>query len=222
MAIFFGIAGGLTAIGPIAGGYLTQWTWRSIFWINIPVAVLALVLIRRTCEETEIRPTRLDYPGTLLVTGAMGLIVLGLEQSSVWGWSSVATWGSVIIGAALMVVFVARELRTHEPLLRLQIFADRGFAADTAALGLMSVVFVPFFFFASIYSQVSLGQTSSKAGLYLLYFFLGYVIMSQLGGRILDRRGARPAIVFGSAISAVGFYLLAGKLTDLSLSRQWI
>jgi fucose permease len=83
-------------------------------------------------------------------------------------------------------------------------------------------VFVPFFFFASIYSQVSLGQTSSKAGLYLLYFFLGYVIMSQLGGRILDRRGARPAIVFGSAISAVGFYLLAGKLTDLSLSRQWI
>ena len=222
MAIFFGIAGGLTAIGPIAGGYLTQWTWRSIFWINIPVAVLALVLIRRTCEETEIRPTRLDYRGTVLVTGAMGLIVLGLEQSSVWGWSSVATWGSVIIGAALMIAFVARELRTHEPLLRLQIFADRGFAADTAALGLMSVVFVPFFFFASIYSQVSLGQTSSKAGLYLLYFFLGYVIMSQLGGRILDRRGARPAIVFGSAISAVGFYLLAGKLTDLSLSRQWI
>ena len=222
MAIFFGIAGGLTSIGPIAGGYLTQWTWRSIFWINIPVAIIALLLIRRSCEETQVRPAKLDYRGTVLVTGAMALVVLGFEQSSTWGWSSPATWACLIVGALLMVAFIWWELRTTEPLLRLRIFADRGFSADTAALGLMSVVFVPFFFFASVYSQVSLGKTSSQAGLYLLYFFLGFVIMSQLGGRILDRRGARPAIVFGSAIGAVGFYLLAGKLTDLSLSRQWI
>jgi len=121
-----------------------------------------------------------------------------------------------------MVVFVRWELRAPEPLLRLQIFANRGFAAETTSLGLMSIVFVPFFFFASVYSQVSLGKTSSEAGLYLLYFFLGFVIASQIGGRILDRRGARPAIVFGSAISAVGFYLLAGRLTDLSLSKQWV
>jgi predicted MFS family arabinose efflux permease len=223
MAIFFGIAGGLTAIGPIAGGYLTQWTWRSIFWINIPVAIIALLLIRRSrVEETETKPTKLDYRGTVLITGAMGLIVLGFQQSSVWGWGSAATWGCVIVGAAMMFAFVRWELRTPDPLLELRIFADRGFSADTAALGLLSIVFVPFFFFASVYSQVSLGKTSSNAGLYLLYFFLGFVILSQLGGRILDRRGARPAIVFGAAISAVGFYLLAGKLTDLSLSRQWI
>jgi MFS family permease len=121
-----------------------------------------------------------------------------------------------------MIAFVRWELRTPTPLLRLQIFRDRGFAADTTALGLLSIVFVPFFFFASVYSQVSLGKNSSQAGLYLLYFFLGFVILSQIGGRILDRRGARPTIVFGSAISAVGFYLLAGKLTDLSLSHQWL
>jgi EmrB/QacA subfamily drug resistance transporter len=222
MAIFFGIAGGLTAIGPIAGGYLTQWTWRSIFWINIPVAIVALLLIRRTCDETEPRPTRLDYRGTALITSAMGLLVLGFEQSSVWGWSSAATWTCLIAGGLLAVAFVRFELRTSEPLLQLRIFTDRGFAADTAVLGLMSVVFVPFFFFASVYSQVSLGETASKAGLYILYFFLGFVILSQLGGRILDRRGARPAIVFGCAISAVGFFLLAGRLTDLSLSRQWL
>jgi EmrB/QacA subfamily drug resistance transporter len=222
MAIFFGIAGGLTAIGPIAGGYLTQWTWRSIFWINIPVAIIALLLIRRSCDETEMQQTRLDYRGTVLITGAMTLLVLGFEQSSVWGWSSAATWGCLIAGALAMAAFVWWELRTPDPLLQLRIFADRGFAADTAALGLTSVVFVPFFFFASIYSQVSLGKTSSEAGLYLLYFFLGYVLLSQVGGRILDRRGARPAIVIGSAISAVGFYLLARKLTDLSLSSQWI
>ena len=223
MAIFFGVAGGLTAIGPIAGGYLTQWTWRSIFWINVPVAIIALVLISRSrVEETAVQDTRLDYRGAVLISGAMGLLVLGFQQSGVWGWSSPATWVSLIVGVLLMVAFIRWELHTPEPLLRLRIFADRGFAADTVVLGMMSVVFVPFFFFASVYSQVSLGKNSSQAGLYLLYFFLGYVIASQVGGRILDRRGARPAIVFGCAISAVGFLLLAGKLTDLSLNKQWL
>jgi fucose permease len=87
-------------------------------------------------------------------------------------------------------------------------------------LGLMSIVFVPFFFFGSVYAQVALGKSSSQAGEYLLWFFLGFVIAAQIGGRILDRRGARPTIVFGGALGAVGFFLLAGKMTDLSLSAQ--
>ena len=151
----------------------------------------------------------------------MGLLVLGLQQSSSWGWGSVDTWACIVIGAVLMVAFVAEELRNPEPLLRLRIFRDRAFAVDTAALGLMSAVFVPFFFFASVYSQVSLGESASNAGIYILYFFIGFVIAAQIGGRILDRRGARPAVVIGSALSAVGFYLLGHKLTDLSLGAQW-
>ena len=221
MAIFFGISGGLTAIGPIAGGFLTQWTWRSIFWINIPVAIIALYLIYRAQIDDERHPASLDYRGTVLIIGGMGLLVLGLQQSSSWGWSSVNTWACIVIGAILMVAFVAEELRNPEPLLRLRIFGDRAFAVDTAALGLMSAVFVPFFFFASVYSQVSLGETASNAGIYILYFFIGFVIAAQIGGRILDRRGARPAVVIGSALSAVGFYLLGHKLTDLSLGAQW-
>jgi EmrB/QacA subfamily drug resistance transporter len=222
MAIFFGISGGLTAIGPISGGYLTQWTWRAIFWINIPVAIIALILIWKSRPDNETRPTKLDYRGAVLITGAMGLTVLGLQQSSVWGWSNIATWACIVVGLGLMVAFVVRELRTPEPLLRLQIFRDRGFAVENIVLALMSVVFVPYFFFASIYAQVSLGEAPANAGLYLLYFFLGFVITAQIGGRILDSRGARPAVVFGSVLSAVGFYLLARKLTDLSLGAQWV
>jgi EmrB/QacA subfamily drug resistance transporter len=222
MAVFFGISGGLTAIGPIAGGYLTQWTWRSIFWINVPVAVIALVLIWKSRPDNEVHPTKLDYRGTVLITGAMGLTVLGLQQSAVWGWSSLRTWGCIVVGVLLMVAFVAYELRTPEPLLRLTIFRDRGFAVENMVLLLMSAVFIPFFFFASIYAQAALGESAKNAGLYILYFFVGFVIASQIGGRILDQRGARPAVVVGSAVAAVGFYLLAGKLTDLSLSAQWI
>jgi MFS family permease len=81
---------------------------------------------------------------------------------------------------------------------------------------------VPFFFFASVYSQVSLAKSSSDAGVYILYFFLGFVILSQLGGRLLDRRGARPPIILGCALGAVGFYLLAGRVTDLSLNKQMV
>jgi EmrB/QacA subfamily drug resistance transporter len=220
MAIFFGISGGLTAIGPIAGGYLTQWTWRSIFWINVPVAVIALVLIAMSCTETETHPGKLDYRGTVLISGAMGLIVLGLQQSSTWGWSSARTLGCLFVGALMMIAFVAWELRTDEPLLRLQIFRDRGFSVETVVLGMLSIVFVPFFFFASVYAQASLAKSASSAGLYIMYFFLGFVVLAQVGGRILDRRGARPAVVMGAALGAVGFYLLAGKLTDLSLGAQ--
>lgn len=223
MAIFFGISGGLTAIGPIAGGFLTQWTWRSIFWINIPVAIIALILIWISKPDDTRHPGGLDSRGTALITGAMGLIVLGLQQSAVWGWGSVATWACIVVGGLLGIAFVSWELRAPQPLLRLRIFSDQGFAADNAVLLLMNIVFIPFFFFASVYAQVSLGKSSSNAGVYLLYFFIGFVIAAQIGGRILDRRGARPAVVFGAAIGAVGFFLLAHKLTDLSFShQQWL
>ena len=222
MAIFFGISGGLTAIGPIAGGFLTQWTWRSIFWINVPVAIVALILTYMSKPDDTKHPGGLDFRGTALITGAMALLVLGLQQSAVWGWGSVATWACVIAGLLLGVAFVIWELRCPEPLLQLRIFKDQAFSADNAVLGLMNIVFIPFFFFASVYAQVSLGKSSSNAGVYLLYFFIGFVIAAQIGGRILDRQGAKLAVVLGGAIGAVGFYLLARKLTDLSFSdQQW-
>src|SRR5947209_8316193 len=183
MAIFFGISGGLTAIGPIAGGFLTQWTWRSIFWINVPVAVIALVLIWISRPDDTRRPARLDLRGTMLITGAMGLIILGLQQSSTWGWSDPATWGSIVVGLGLMAAFIRWELRCESPLLDLSIFRNRMFALDTITLGLMSVVFVPFFFFASEYAQISLGLSASHAGEYLWYWFIGFVVAAQVGGR---------------------------------------
>jgi MFS family permease len=180
MAIFFGIAGGLTAIGPIAGGFLTQWTWRSIFWINIPVAIVALRLIRAFSPDNERRPAKLDYRGTVMLTGAMGVIVLGLEHSSVWGWSSVATWFCIVVGLVLMVAFVARELRAKEPLPALRIFLDRAFAADTAVLGLGpastdAVNRAP----STSYSEVTgITQTARNFGASLGLAVLGAILVS--------------------------------------------
>ncbi len=222
MAIFFGVSGGLTAVGPISGGYLAEWTWRAIFWVNIPIALISLFLLWRAKPVNEAHPAPLDYRGAGLAIVAMGLVVLGLQQSASWGWSSPATWLCLIVGVAAMVVFVFAELRTPNPLLELRIFRDRAFAVETAVLGIVSVVFIPFFFFGSVYAQAALGLKPTEAGLYMLYFFLGFVVASQIGGRMLDRAGARRPVVFGTAISTVGFVLLAGRLTHLQLGAQWL
>ena len=192
MATFFGVTGGLTAIGPLAGGYLTEITWRAIFWVNIPVAIIALVLTVLSRPSNDKHPAPLDYRGAVLVSGGMGLAVLGLQQSSVWGWGDPATWGCIVAGLALLVAFVLYELRTEHPLIRIAIFRDRGFAVDNAVLFLLSMAFVPLFFFASLYAQIGLEQSASEAGLYLLIFFGGFATAAQFGGRILDSRGARP------------------------------
>jgi EmrB/QacA subfamily drug resistance transporter len=221
LAIFFSISGGLTSIGPIAGGYLTEWTWRAIFWINIPVAIVAIVLTLISKPTDERHPTRIDMRGALLVSGGMGIAVLGLQQASVWGWGSVATWLCIVAGLALLGAFARLELRTEEPLVPLRLFADRGFTVDNLVLFLMSICFVPLFFFASLYAQIALGESASNAGLFLLVFFGGFAIASQRGGRILDSRGVRPAVVPGCALAAVGFYLWGSKLDGLSFNSQW-
>jgi len=221
MAIFFAIAGGLTSIGPLAGGFLVEWNWRAIFWVNIPVAIIALVLIAKSKPADEKHPAPLDYRGALLITAGMGLVVLGLQQSSIWHWDSAATWGTIVAGIALLAAFVRYELRVENPLLRLSVFRDRAFAIDNAILFLLMIPFVPLFFFASMYAQISLGESASETGLYLLIFFAGFATASQRGGRLLDKVGARSAVVPGCAVAAGGFFLWGHSLTELSVSDQW-
>jgi MFS family permease len=122
----------------------------------------------------------------------------------------------------VLVWFVLWELRVDQPLVPIRLFADRAFAVDNAVLFLICICFIPLFFFASLYAQVGLGDTASTAGLLLLVFFGGFTIAAQWGGRILDRRGARPTVVFGTALGAVGFYLWASKLPALDFSKQWV
>ena len=109
LALFFGIAGALTAIGPIAGGYLIEWTWRAIFWINIPVALIALALIAISKPPNECRPAPMDYRGLVLIVGGVGLSVFGFQQSALWGWGNPAIWVSIAAGVVLLVVFFAVE-----------------------------------------------------------------------------------------------------------------
>jgi EmrB/QacA subfamily drug resistance transporter len=221
LAIFFGVSGGLTAVGPIAGGYLTQWTWRAIFWINIPVAIIALVLTAAANIPKTRRSDKIDIPGAILAAIGMGLSVLGFQEAQTWGWHSPATWACIIGGVAVLFVFAVVEMRTRSPLVKVRIFRDLAFVIDNGVLFFSMVAFVPIFFFASVYSQVALGYSANNAGLYLLIFFAGFAPAAQIGGRMLDSGGAKRPMVIGSALACVGFALWAGAIHNLSLGAQW-
>jgi EmrB/QacA subfamily drug resistance transporter len=224
LALFFGIAGGLTAIGPILGGYLTQWTWRAIFWVNIPVAAIALVLIAVSKPQTEHRRAPIDYRGAVLIAAGIGLSIFGLQQSVLWGWGSPAIWACIAVGLLLIGVFVRVEMVTASPLIAVKIFRIRAFLMENLVLMIAMMAFIPVFFFASEYAQVSLHKTAAQAGLFLLYFFIGFFIAAQIGGRILDREGAKRAVVMGCVLASVGFGFWASKVTQLNFSDQtlWV
>jgi EmrB/QacA subfamily drug resistance transporter len=224
MAAFFGIAGGMTALGPLVGGYLIEYSWRAIFWIKIPVAIAAVFLTLKANPDNTKRPAPLDIKGAVLAAVGIGSLVLGLQQASVWGWTSTATIGCILIGLAAIALFVRVELHTEHPLMQVRIFSNGAFTTDALILFLISIAFVPMFLFASMYSQISRGFTASQAGLYIGIYFLGFIAAAQYGGRMLDKAGARLPVLIGCAVATIGFVLWAQSMTDLSggdYSQWW-
>ena len=222
LALFFGIAGGLTAIGPLLGGFLTQWTWRAIFWVNIPVALIALVLIYISRPATEYRPARIDYRGLVLIASGVALSIFGFQQSGIWGWSNP---GTGCASRRARCCWSCSTWSSSGPRCRSSRSASSASGRSgsrTSCSACPSLVFIPVFFFASEYAQIALGKTASQAGLFLLFFFIGFVVAAQIGGRMLDQRGAKLPVALGCALAAVGFYLWAGKVTGLSFgTQQW-
>ncbi len=218
LALFFAITGGLTAVGPIAGGYLTEISWRTIFWINIPIAIVALILTARIANPQAPRKEPIDWAGAVLVTIGMGLSVLGFQNASTWGWTSVATLGCIIVGIVFIVGFIFFERGREYPLIRITIFRDRAFFADNFVLFFSMMTFVPIFFFMSLYAQVVLGESTSAAGLSLMWYFLGFVIAAQVGGQLIDQIGSKIPMLLGSLVAAVGYAGWAVQVTALSAS----
>jgi fucose permease len=117
-------------------------------------------------------------------------------------------------------VFVLVERGVSSPLIEVSIFKIRPFFVENLVLGVSNLVFIPVFFFASEYAQIGLGKSASSASLVLLYFFAGFVVAAQIGGRMLDRIGAKRPVVLGCALAVVGYWLWASRVTDLDFGKQ--
>ncbi|MEI7625398.1 MAG: MFS transporter [Actinomycetota bacterium] len=220
LAVFFGITGAVTCLGPLAGGILLEIDWRAIFWVNVPIGLGALWLLAISKPTSLKVSAPFDWLGAVLSVAGMALLVLGLQEAGNWGWGAPETWGSIVAGALLIAAFVVAELRSRSPLARLGIFSDRTFSAESAVQFLLSIAFVPLLFFASTYAQMALGDTPGQAALYITWFFVGFATSNQIGGRILDKIGARATILPGALICAAGFYFWSRELTGLDVDTQ--
>ena len=218
LSVFFIVAGLFTALGPIAGSYLTEfWTWRAIFWINVPVALLALIEMRFIRLPNVKNPSSIDWTGTFLIVAGMALSVLGIQQSTAWGWGDPATIGSIAVGLLLLVAFVAYERRTENPLIDVRAMAsNRAFTVDNILTFLVFGPWLGVFFFGSVYFQVAVGQDPTQAGFSILTMFYTFFAGSRVGGALYDKVGAKHPVSLGFLVGTIGMVIWAQQLSELT------
>jgi EmrB/QacA subfamily drug resistance transporter len=220
VGIYGGLAGLAVAAGPLVGGAVTEsLDWHWIFWLNVPIGLLAATLGTRLLPESHGAPQRLDLPGVALVTGGVVALVWSLARANDVGWSSPQTAGTLLAGCALLLAFVWWQRRAPAPLVPMGLFRSQAFAAGTVTTFLMSGATFAAAFLITQEFQFARGYSPVSAGLRLLPFFATPMVISPLAGAISDRTGRRPIMVTGLALQALGFAWVAARG---SLRTSWV
>jgi len=200
-------AGG--ALGVLLGGVLTQYAgWRSVMFVNVPIAVGTLVLAARGVagDRPVARGGRPDVLGPVLATGGMTLLVFGVVRTDRYGWTSAVTVTTLAIAAALLAGFVhLQRVTTREPLLRPGLLANRSVAGANAYNLLVGAAMAAAFYFVSLYLQRVLGVGPARTGVEFLPFALGVVAGSVLAVKLGYRLAPRTLLVTGALVTAAGF-----------------
>ncbi|HEY6776694.1 MAG TPA: MFS transporter [Thermoleophilaceae bacterium] len=210
IGIFSAITGLAVASGPLVGGAIVEGlAWQWIFWINVPIGLLAIPFVLGKMDESFGRDTALDIRGLALITaGALG-IVWGLVRGNQAGWGSVEVIGSLASGLVLVAGFVAWELQAREPMLPMRFFRNRAFSAGNAAIFLtFASLFGAVFFYAQLL-QTALGYGPLGTGLRLLPWTATFMTVAPVAGALADRIGERPLMVGGLSLQATGMAWLA-------------
>jgi EmrB/QacA subfamily drug resistance transporter len=206
------ISGLAAAAGVFLGGVLSEGPgWRWVFYVNIPVCLVALVASSRllTSERSRARLAEFDLPGAVLATGGMLLLVYALIKAPDVGWGTARTVGMLAAAIAILIAFLANERRSRRPLMHLSIFRVKGLlAADTTWLIGMAGFFA-MFFFVTLYMQEVLRFSPIQAGAAYLPVTAALALASGVSSQLFARIGTRPVIVAGALLSAAGIYYLS-------------
>ena len=209
------------AIGPVVGGFLTQHVgWRSVFWINVPIGLVAIALAARFVPESRAeRPRRADPVGQLLIVIALASLTSGVIDGRRVGWSSPFIVLSFALTAAAVAMLIAYERRRVEPLLDLRFFRSLPFAAATLTAVIAFASFSGFLFLNSLYLQESRGLAPSAAGLCTLPIAVALAICAPISGRLVGAGQVRlPLVLAGAAITTAAL-LLVGLKQDTPLGQ---
>jgi EmrB/QacA subfamily drug resistance transporter len=223
-AYFSGVWGLSSVVGPVVGGFITdQISWRWVFFINLPVGVIAAIIIGLALKEPKLtEKPKVDYAGAGLLMFAISLLMLALVE----GGASISTLltpeNILLIGGAivLLVLFFYVEKRAKDPIIPFNLFQNRTVSVSVAAGFLAGVAMFGAISFIPLFAQGALGSTATEAGSLLTPLMLSWVSMSVIGGRLLLKVGYRNIALIGFVVLSVGFVFLAMFQRDTP--RFWL
>jgi len=207
-------------VGPVAGGVLvSQYGWRSIFFVTVPFVIICIIGAFLVMKETEVQiKKKTDWVGILTFTLGLVLVMTIFSEGQSWGWISTQTIGLFIASIVLWITFVITELRVENPLFNFKLFSYKYY---TMGLGITLCYCIAYFsipLLLSIYLQSALHLSGTNAGLLMISLSAPQLIMGPLGGKIVDYFGALRMLVFGIVFLVIGLFMLGNLGAELSIS----
>lgn len=210
IGLWAGVSGGMAAFGSFLGGVLIQhFGWQSVFYINVPLGIIALCACLVSVRDHAHEKRALDIVGTLLITFGLFGIAYGLMEAPIVGWGTWQTSGSLVIGVLLLISFIRQEMKSRTPMVPLEIFKNSNVVgANLATFFLYGALSAVFFLLALNLQQVQ-GLSPSATAIGLLPFPLLIMLFAGRGGQWADKIGPRMPMILGPLLVASGMALLA-------------
>ena len=212
IGVWAGIIGVGIAAGPLIGGFLTEVaSWRWFFFVNIPIALLAVFLTLRAVPESRDETARhhVDLLGLVTITAGLTALVLAIQESETLGWGSSFVIGMLMAAVVLLGLFIFVEPRLRDPLIELSLFTNRSYLGANAVAFIQNFGFGATMFFLTLYLQYVLDYSPLEAGLVFLPFTVLFTIINPQAGRLAGTIGPWLLMAGGTALIAVAFLLLA-------------
>jgi EmrB/QacA subfamily drug resistance transporter len=206
LGVWGAVGGAGGAAGVLLGGVLTEINWRLVLFVNVPVAVAAILASPRVLEESKADTdvSTFDIPGAVTVTAGLALLVYALVDASQAGWGSAATIERLVLSAALLAAFVVIELRTTHPLMPFKIFRLRTLRGANLAGFLTGMSLFSMFLFISYYLQFVLGYSALQTGLAYLPLSVTIILSAGAASKLVTRIGFKPTLIGGLILVAIG------------------